>query len=374
MFSFFGSSQTFNNFTGELKIILFFIVLSNLVGCSGASHEKVLDYEVSENIDRKVQFFAGSIIYGKKHFIYPMRIKEPIFRLNIKSGKKISLGGIGSAPGEYWIPAWITEFKEDIYLADKSTGKLQVFDSTGDFKREVGVYNIHGKFKFLNDSLIVILNPTIEEIFFRVYDIKNKKEVLKFGESIEYPYTKYRTKLPNRGRHRPYRLEWDVRDSLLVWYDYYHDKLLVYNIFNGKLERRFGRTHRGWSVPKAFLFKGDAYHKKSWTVPPTPCRGLQITDKYIYIVFLRLWLYGWGRKNSKNMWKSDFILVDVYSREDFSYLGSFYPLNKYTYNKKDLLRLDWMDAEDDSLLNFYLIDVHNGNFFRKIKVKIKSPS
>jgi len=351
---------------------LFFVFIAVIPSCVSKNSGEVLsNFEVLERIDRHVESFSSSIITAQGDIIYPRRIKQPIIRLNVKTGEVFNIGNIGSAPGEYNIVAWISEYKGDIYLADKTTGRLLMFSLSGSFKEEVGVYNILTKFTFLNDSLLFTLNPTVEKGIFLSYNIRQKKKSLEFGSSIEYPLARYKTRLSRKGRHTPYVTEWDTKDSILIYYDYYRDRLHVYNLLNGKQIRIFGREHNGWSIPRPFVFKGDEYHRRSWMLPFTPCRGLQITDKYIYIVFYKSWLNGWRNKG----FGDDFVLVDVYARDDFSYVGSFFPFKESDHNYQgNKLRLDWVAVEDDSILNFYMIDLKNGNAFRKIKIKFKGVS
>lgn|GEM_PF-2258696 len=355
------------------KFIMMFIIFL-IIGCWKAD-EKVIPYDIIDIKEIESSYNSPWIYYAKGEKIYSFNIIKPIIVLNISSGITREIGKLGFGPDRYKIPSWITEYYGNIYVGDKTTGRLLIFDTLGNFIKDAGIHSIREKFVFCNETLLIIKNPTLIDNYFILYDLKNDKQIISFGNVIEYPIKKHRLKLTNEGKWQPYYTEWDAMDSILVQYDYYNDKFIVYNIYNGKVIKRFGKKHNGWSVPRVIFFEGDKYHEKRFVVAMTPCRSLVITNNYIYFIVMKLWKYKWfsrgfySKHKEKKIFSSNFLLVDVYSR-NYEYVGSFYPLNIHQFRGDEVLRLDFVSAENDTILNFYL-QSNDGTFFKRVSVKVK---
>lgn len=53
----------------------------------------------------------------------------------------------------------------------------------------------------------------------------------------------------------------------------------------------------------------------------------------------------------KNNETKNFYFVYIYSRQDFQYLGTIYPFNDYIYNIDERLRFQYMNVDNDTILN-----------------------
>uniref|UniRef100_A0A7C4U799 6-bladed beta-propeller n=1 Tax=candidate division WOR-3 bacterium TaxID=2052148 RepID=A0A7C4U799_UNCW3 len=335
-------------------------------------NEKILNYDMMDLKEVKINFNYASIFYTNGDNVYLFNVHKPIIRFNLATKEEEPIGKIGCGPGEYDFPSSISELNGNIYIVDTPSKRLLKFEHDGKFIEEISGIKAN-KIKFLNESLMVMDNPTLFENYFTTFDLKNKKEIKKFGKMIEYPIRKYRERLNNDGIMGIYQFLWDAMDSILVFYDYYNDNILLYNIFSGEIIKKFGRRHKNWAIPKVFLFEGDKYHPKSWDVSFLPCYNILISNKYIFVILEKVWKYHWYMRNiSEKKWRkietNNFYFVDIYKRDDFSYVGTLYPLNDFIWKDNKRWSLRWNNSvSGDSILNFYL-DNKDGDI-QKISIK-----
>lgn len=354
------------------SIILFIFLL----GCSNhPSNDKLLDFKIQEVNDILLTSYYGEISGVDNNSLFLWRNNNFLTEVDIINEKITNIGIVGEAPGEYLRPSYTIKYKGFYYIKDSSSNKIIIFDSLYTFIDEYKVYEKISQFKFLNDSLIFYTNTTQLKNFFCIYDLKKREKIFSFGEAIDYPKINDRSSLIHNGKIISFSKQWDVRDSLLIWYDYYNNQFRVYNIIDGKLLKTFGRDLRNWSTPPVFKISGDQYHSARNIVASSPCENILISENYIYACFSKIWEYNWWLRDYDQQRLTDikshkYILVDVYSRENFNYIGSFYPLDQYITYEDNFLLIKDITLANDTVLNFYLQDRELGLLFRKVEIII----
>lgn len=342
------------------KLVFPLIILSLLSCVKHEEDETILSFRI---IDEKIvedENAWGWLAYAHGDLVFLQRAKKPSVTFNLVTGEIREIGNIGEAPGEYKVfPSSYLVSGETLYIGDYFKGKLILYDSSYDFIDEKGEYFLNGKTVRLDDSLIIGTCRPFEHVFV-IYDMKNEREVLSFGEPIEYPGDIDPSKLDREGKLYPNHWSWDARESALMWYDGYNDQIRVYNLFTGELDTIFGKTHTGLGKPPLGHFPGDAYHPPVDYASKVFCEGLVISDSRIFIVLGKNWtLPDWSfagceEEDEKKIFQNNYFVVDVYTRNNYQYIGSFYPLNDYIICEDERFRLNQMYAMDDSTLNMYL--------------------
>lgn len=347
-----------------------------LVNCSKNKDDSILlSYKIINTIDINLENYYGEISGVNGDSIFLWRHNKLLTEINLKSKEITTIGTVGEAPGEYLGPSYTLIYKNNYFILDGRSNKIIIFDSTGCFVDEIRFIGRGGIFKILNDTLIFYTNHTTLENFFCLYNVNDEENVFSFGEAIDYPIEKDREKLFFDGKIIAFSDQWDVKDSLLIWYDYYHNRFRVYNLFDGNILTSFGRDFHSWGTPPIYERPADKYHPSSWEVSYSPLEKVLISDKYIFACFEKIWEFNWGlsyfdENKSMNILKNKYYLIDVYSRENFNYLGTIYPLDDYIYYENLRLAIREMSLENDSIINFYLQDIEDGSFFRKVEVTV----
>lgn len=348
-----------------------------IVNCSKNKDDSILlNYKIINSIDIYLENYYGEISGVNDNSIFLWRNNKLLTEINLKSNEITTIGTVGEAPGEYLCPCYTLIYKNNYYITDAGSNKIIIFDSTGCFVDEIR--RIHGRigiFKNLNDTLIFYTNTSTLVNFFCLYNVNDEENVFSFGEAIDYPVERDREKLIFDGKIIALSDQWDIKDSLLIWYDYYNNRFRVYNLFGGNILTSFGRDFHSWKTPPIFEIPGDQYHSSRCTVSSSPLVKVLISDKYIFACFGMIWKFNWWLRdfdeNKKmNILKNKYYFIDVYSRENFNYLGTIYPLDDYIYYENLRLVIREMSLENDTIINFYLQDIEDGSFFRKVVVSV----
>lgn len=230
----------------------------------------------------------------------------------------------------------------------------------------------------LNDSLLAFVEFSIDKIFI-IYDWKNEKIVNEFGDAPSYPIKKWNNKISDEGKYPSYDAA--VKDTFLFFYDYYRNKFYVYNIFNGKKIKTFGRSIPGWCIPQIRWWK----ERSRFTIPNSPMissvynkGGICVSDKYIFAGFGKEWKgkWQWKKKVSKKkrtkILTDHYYFIDIYSLKDFNYIGTIYPFDEFIYDKeKDkILWPSMLRISGENNIDIYLNDV-DLSIIKWIRIKVE---
>uniref|UniRef100_A0A7C4U8B4 6-bladed beta-propeller n=1 Tax=candidate division WOR-3 bacterium TaxID=2052148 RepID=A0A7C4U8B4_UNCW3 len=342
------------------KIFIFLLFI--FYGCS--VEKSKINVVSTESIEIEINEYVGNIVEGAGNYIYIYGLSKPLVRLDIFSGKIDTIF--------FHKDGYIFSVNEkDGYLYFIINGILKRY---GDGIKDICFLGKDIYFKFLNDELIISQELSSMSDYFSLINIKKKEKINNFGEMIEYPDERFKKKLGYDRFTIPYPdFEWNIKGTLLVVYEYFFDRLKAYDVLTGKIIKTFGIEHKGWELPPVIVSgKG---RNKIFKVAKTPAAGIAISDKYIFICLEKYWLKHWKIVDKKyedrmrKLYRKGFFFVDVYRKTDFSYIGTFFPLNDKNFFEKELsLRLRKVKAENDSTLVFYLQDNKRERFFRKVKV------
>lgn len=361
------------------RVLPFIILL--LISCNTEKNDNVerIDYVFSDTKYVDYQEGWGWLIYAEEDNIFLQKIRSTSQSFNLSTGEVKEFGAIGEAPGEYGLqPVNIVYYKDTLFVGDPFNGKIILYDSNFNFVDERRNYFLtNSKIVIIDDSLIIGSRRS-EEFAFIAYNKNIEKEIFKIGKPIDYPNNIDKSEVTNEGILYPNRKQWDAIDSLLMWYDSYNDKIRVYNIYKETLDTTFGIDHEGFNTPPLLYFEGDSYRPACWNVNAPQCQGLLISDKYIFVMLLNIWdinkewrLRGLSEEEIKKIYTNDFIFIDVYTKNNYNYIGSFYPLNDYIYYEENKFLIHYLSIENDSTISIYMQEQYEGLKFLKISVTIK---
>jgi hypothetical protein len=151
-----------------------------------------------------------------------------------------SIGGPGSGPGEFLEPTCFIQYKGDILIPDKPNGRIQIFDSNLNYKREIKHFrsgDYDGRFAINDSSEIFTRYSGLDSNLVAVYD-NGGKLLRKFGELESVGNTRLEKNFLNNIKiiaDRKNRCIWCIYEMLPIIkrYDFY-GKYLEKIIFASK--------------------------------------------------------------------------------------------------------------------------------------------
>lgn len=350
------------------------ILLITLLSCKNhQDNTVVLEIEILREDSIFTENYYGDLISFQDNRAICGFYQKAVTIINLSESTTEKIEKVGEGPGEFKFPRCALFFQDNFIIFCSTLTKIIIYDSSFNYIREHRIPAKISNLFIIDDSTVLYSDLLSNDQLFVIYDLKNSIKLNSFGQTISYPVERYRNHLYNQGILKPIGGNVAVYKNLLFWYDYFHDKFKIFNIFTGDLLDSFSRVHHDWSVPIVFETPVDQYHPTSQLrIRSTPCQSIEFSENYMFVLFFRLWQNGW--KYHDDFFRSEkFGLVDIYKLPSFAYTGSFYLSTIYLEEDNCLLPYQ-MDVIDDSILSILYFNPGEGTDFisRKIKVQINS--
>ncbi|KQC14351.1 MAG: hypothetical protein APR63_14515 [Desulfuromonas sp. SDB] len=363
-----------------VKLIVLVIPLALLLlGCSvkADDEEIILGYEIVEIVENSNSEAYGWMQFAKGDLVFVQKPSMPTISFNLSTAEIREIGVIGEGPGEYKLFSTSILLDNDtLYLGNLFKGELILYDSSFNYITQKKSFLLEGeRIVKLNDSLIVGTR-TSEDFIFVVYNLNTEKEIIHFGKPIEYPGDADKSRLVREGRLYPTSSAWNIKDSLLYWYDGYNDNIRVYNIFSKELDTVLGRTHAGFHLPPVVDHPGDAYHGPTTVALSADISGITVSENYLFVLMGKNWTVWDGKLSAQYgdekplFLEDDYYFVDIYDLKNYGYCGTIYPLNDFIFDDDRRYRSHLIDVENDSILNIYLQGHEDWEYYIKLSVLI----
>ena len=367
----------------RIILLSFFLLLS----CTRES-EKILEYrEVFVNkrcIDVPGKFPRISGVIGDTILI--TGYDAPLFAVGIKNGFMDTVAIDGEGPGEKSGVPSSDAYDDKLYLAVNLKHKLMTFDLKNlSFIKEVRLVTFFNGFQMENDSIGVFaaMTPEAYDCLFFTINIDNGEIINKFGKPILYP--KKSNKLPEWQKYLKMFYKFDIRDSILVFYDSFHNRFCAYNVFTGEKIKSFGRRFKGWSIPPVKFYRGNNYMPSTYAVAsgvlPFFSNCIKITEKYIFALMGKAWLKGWNIihegmeiEDMIKVYSNRYYFIDVYSRRDYSYIGTIYPFDSQIMDNSldECWYIDKFDVEEENLIDLYFLGYSSGLIcIKRVRIEVR---